>query len=160
MLFGLKIVFSCCILNFLTIFYRILFWRIIYELIFLIINLFICVYKSEIISKLLGLSKKNIYIWQARKSEGGEGGGKCHISIWALLHLHVVTCRRRVPLLWHENRELILYLCVTPAARINTSAPLATRGAPLMRGSAEGREGERARILWLANFHGIIIPWR
>lgn len=89
MLFGLKIVFSCCILNFLTIFYRILFWRIIYELIFLIINLFICVYKSEIISKLLGLSKKNIYIWQARKSEGGEGGGGV-----SYLHLGAITSPR------------------------------------------------------------------
>lgn len=98
------------------------------------------VYKSEIILKLQLVFKnsfKEEYMYDRQ-----EGGGRCHISIWALLHLHVVTRRRRVPLLWHGNRELILYLCVTPAARINTSAPLATRGVPLMRGSAEGREGE------------------
>lgn len=80
----------------------------------------------------------------------GEGGPVLYLHSGAITSpRYVVTHGRRVPLLRHENRELILYLCVTPAARINTSAPLATRGGiPLMRGSSEGGE---------PGFYGLLI---
>lgn len=82
------------------------------------------------------MKERNYFNYMVLKNSYGKGyvydekGGQ-------VLYLHsgaitspryVVTHGRRVPLLRHENRELILYLCVTPAARINTSAPLATRG--------------------------------
>ena len=72
---------------------------------------------------------------------------------------YVVTRGCRIPLLRQKNRELILYLCVTPAARINTSAPCDKRGTLNARLRIKGERGG-TRILWFANFHGIVVPWR
>lgn len=59
---------------------------------------------------------------------------------------------------YYMNRELILYLCVTPAARINTSATPRDKRVLLMR--VWYAKGSAAAILWFANFHGITVPWR